>query len=363
METPVFDKIIDCMRDLDACFFGMHATYAEAYKTVKDFNPLNKPEWLAPKYEEKYKAELNKVLSLFTELEKNIRAFDKELFTLYIKDNPQYHLIVKTLSNRLTEYMRFNFIKYFNSELKDIEQPELGRDFQLKKDDNDSDYGFMSNAAIAARYNSSITLEDIDKIGRTPQGDQYLVYISDEEAEKEGRNAEAEYKEWVNGYYLETITPMSPDALKKDYASLVYLLNWQIMKVSGELERQNREPASEEFKNGGAGAIEFDLHKLNEVRAKLLFIKYSGIYESIQTDLNNRTGKVVDAQAAKIISYLISEKPKYIISLMGSMRGFLKSQTKNTIYKKDAIESALKALDLCGYNTDELESILAKVSK
>lgn len=100
-----------------------------------------------------------------------------------------------------------------------------------------------------------------------------------------------------------------------------------------------------------------NLFSLGTAPEKLLYLKYSGLYESIKTTCVNKRGEFVKSRAARYIAHLTNESAANIETLLGQLDYFNPSVTKNTPYRADSVRNTIKALSEIGIDTSELEKI------
>jgi len=107
---------------------------------------------------------------------------------------------------------------------------------------------------------------------------------------------------------------------------------------------------------------EESLH-LSAAPEKLLYIKYSGLYDTIKKICVNAKGDFVKSRAAKFISELTNESAANIETLLGHLDYFDPDVKRNTPYKTDKISKAINALLNVGLDVTKLQEISIKLQK
>jgi hypothetical protein len=144
------------------------------------------------------------------------------------------------------------------------------------------------------------------------------------------------------------------------------ILQDQLKAISLAVYIKTEEVLQEEFEyyisqnpssDNGELTISDNAFDLGTAPEKLLYLKFSGIYEMIKKVCVDDNGLFVKAKAARVIAHITNEKANNIATLLGKLDTFRKQDTKNTPYKKEAIERAIRAMSEDGLNTAKLEAV------
>lgn len=122
-------------------------------------------------------------------------------------------------------------------------------------------------------------------------------------------------------------------------------------KIERYLEKARKELTTPQESKG----ILENIYHLETIPEKLLYLKYTGIYESLKEKHGESKGG--KAQLARIIGHILDKKASTIETLLGSLDYYQPKQTKNTVYKREAVEKVIRCLDEINLDTSELQGI------